>query len=179
MSHVVLVGGPQLGPIMALLGREVPLGANWWIGVLPTEDATSLDYRDSNDPLPALVTRLESGELASIHMRYEGPSQLLIGIYRPNFCSEAPDLWRCIVEGSPDDATRLYAACRGGDGMAFVALSVDEAPEFSATQVSVDTFPWDDWHLVRAAVRATDDHWEERDGRAGDPRQLLLPVDDN
>lgn len=166
MSHVVLMGGPKLPPIVEVLDREIRPDTSWWVGILPTDDVASLNYRDSDDLLPRLAARLNSGELASIQMRRQRPSLLLVGIYRPKFCDEPPNQWRLIVEGLEDEVANLYAACRNSDGIAFASLSVDEAPELTNDDLSADTFPWDDWRLVRAAVRSPNGEWEERNGPA-------------
>lgn len=165
MSHVVVVGGPKLAPIVDFLERETRLDTDWWVGVLTADDTASLNYRDSDGPLSKLAARLNSGELASVQMRRQQPSLLLVGLYRPKFCDEPPDQWTCILEGLEDEATSLYGACRQRDDIAFVSLSVNEAPELP-DDLSAETFPWDDWRLVRAAVRSPNGDWEERNGAA-------------
>lgn len=169
MSHVVLIGGPQLRSLVDVLAREVLVGGDWSVFVLLAADVASFNYKASSDPLPQLVDRLESGELASVQMSCKEPPQLLVGIYPPMFCNEPPNQWRCIVEGPPDDAARLYAAILGDIGIAYVAHSVDEAPDLSSAQVSAESFPWDDWRLIRAAVLSKDGRWDEREGRASRP----------
>lgn len=166
MSYVVLVGGAHLAPIVAFLERELRIGTNWSVDTLAADDMATLWFRASRDPLPRLMNRLDSGELASVSMIRKRPSSFLVGLYRPRFGGEPPNQWRCILEGEKAESINLYEAARRSDGVGFVSLSVDEAPEFTADDVSMDNFPWDEWRLLCAAVRSPSGTWEERSGPA-------------
>ena len=167
MSHVVLAGGHELAPIVAFLERDLKVKPDWWTGALSAAEANSLNYRDIRDPLPALATRLEAGELASIQMRRERPQRLLLGLYSPHFCGEPSSLWRCVLEGAEVEMASFYDALRNIDGVTFVTLSIEEALVLASEDVSIETFPWQDWRLIQAAVRSPSGEWVERRGPAG------------
>jgi len=165
MSHVLLAASHSLAPIVTFLDRELTTTPAWWVGTLDAESADTLQYVDTQERLETLAPKLVSGELASVQMRRDEPP-LLVGLYRPSFCGERLALWTCVLEGSQEEIGRLYEGLRQVDGFALAALSLDEVPELACEEVSVDTFPWDAWQLIRARVRTRNGQWTERMGPA-------------
>jgi hypothetical protein len=165
MSQVLLIGSHTLTSIITFLDRELTITPAWWAGTLDAEEADTLNYANTREVLASLVPRLANGQLASVQMRREEP-RFLVGLYRPNFCGEPLTLWTCVLEGRQEEIGLLYDRVTDVDGLAFAALSLDEAVELSSEDVSIETFPWEAWQLIRARVRTPTAQWTERAGPA-------------
>jgi hypothetical protein len=165
VSHVVVAGASELSAIVAFVVQEVaPLG-EWSVETLSAREETTLGYEETSDSIEQLAARLSSGEVTSIQMRRLGRT-FLVALYRPGFLGEPFEQWRCVFEGAKDEMNQIYGGLQARDGITFVSLSLGDAPELNAREVSVDSFPWNDWRLVRAAVRGADGDWVERPGSA-------------
>jgi hypothetical protein len=120
-------GSHTLAAIVRIIDRELAVTPAWWIGTLNAKEVETLIYVETREGLANLVPEIASGQLASVQMRREQPP-LLVGLYRPNFGGRRPNLWTCVFEGAQEEIVDLYENVGRADGLAFVALSLDEVP---------------------------------------------------
>lgn len=161
-----MAAAPHLASIWAVLCNELVRASYWSPHVLSAGDAEQLHYTESSEPLASVIAQLESGAFASLQLHRHVPSAAIIGLYRPNFCDEPFSQWRCLVEGDEQELSRVYGAFRNSSPLSLVSLWVDEAADLDSAVPAAETFPWDDWRLIRASVRIAGGEWLERAGVA-------------
>lgn len=162
---VLTFGGRELQPVSTMVAKVV--GRVAWLGVLDAASCEDLCYQETGLALDAAIGGLSEGRLCSIQLRQEEPEHLLLGLYAPRFAGSVLDEWTCVVEAREEILTPFFELATQCTGLDFVALTVDEQPEFTTAYVTKESFPWDDWRLKKAAVLGESGTWEQRVGPLG------------
>lgn len=166
MSFVLVYGSVDFEPIWETFAAAISGGEIDWLRILRTKDRLSLEYEEVGGSIHEVKEDLLDNGLCSVQLLQSRPERLLASLYGPSFYEEASRQWRCILEGSESRVVTLYEKCKVAAGLTFASISIDEQPELGGEPLTENSFPWDDWRLIRAAVRSTDGGWEERDGSA-------------
>jgi hypothetical protein len=129
------------------------------IMVLPIADELDLMYREFRGTLDEALGLVADGRCGSVQVEGCGAVPILAGLYRPRFAEQPLADWSASAEGLGVNAEAAFEELQRMDGLAYIALSNEESPEFGAEHVTLETFPWADWRLVAGAVRAKGGEW--------------------
>lgn len=119
--------------------------------ILPMAEAHTLAYTPSQEPLTQLVDELRLGEIASVMLQAETPVPRLF-IFHPGFDGGDAAFWRLAFDYQGNDHFALFDALLHCTGLLFVALSEEEGLDELPREVDPESFPWNHWRLLRAAV---------------------------
>jgi hypothetical protein len=162
VSYVVSFGSASLDGVWGLIEAFTRGQSVEWVRTLSSSSCDSFEYQETKDSLDEIRESLAAEEVVSIQFNQTESEKMLLGLYAPRFCGGNLRQWLCVVEGSETSAVRWFDRCLGGASVEFVALCLDEYPDYEMDLVTANTFPWDDWRVVRAAARRPDGTWEER-----------------
>ena len=159
MGLVIDFGAPSLPPVREAVEM---IFRDQHCAIRVTEPADAfVDDRPFEGSLAEALDGLAAGTYSSVVVSV---SSGFAGMYCPRFAGGTLADWIVSVEGVGDHE-RLIEALLASDGLTFVATSQDDSPDYEQTHVDVESFPWDDWRLVEAAVRGADGAWVRRRGR--------------
>lgn len=161
MSNLILDFGGQRDAVCAAL-QAVVRGQAIRILVLPKAQEKELAYQAFGAELKDALQSFANGSISSVQVHGEGAGTFVGGVYGPRFSGGVLEDWSGAVEGA-EPAT--FDELRSIDGLSYVALSIEESPDFDFPHVTNETFPWSDWRLVAGAVRAGDGEWSIRRNR--------------
>jgi hypothetical protein len=157
MTGLILDFGGQRNAVCAAL-QAVVRGRAVRILVLPKAQENELAYQGFDAGLNDALESFASGNVISVQVHGEGSGALIGGVYGPRFAGGVLEAWSGSVEGFAVEHTD-FDELRSIEGLSYVALSIEESPEFDVPHVTKETFPWSDWRLVAGAVRAEDGQW--------------------
>lgn len=160
MTNLILDFGGQREAVCAAL-QEVVRGQPIRILVLPKVREDELAYQAFDAELNEAMMSFANGTVSSVQVHGEGASTFVGGVYCPRFAGGALEDWSGYVEGLAIDGAN-FDELRTINGLSYVALSIEESPDFDFARVTSETFPWSDWRLVAGAVRADDGQWSIR-----------------
>lgn len=162
MSYVVPFGSETLDGVWNIVEFFTQSDRIEWVRVLAEGVCESFEYQETKAPLGEIKESLRAREIVSVQCEQRPPDKMLLGLYAPRFCGSRLQQWLCVMEGTEKSALAWFDHCYREPNMDFVAICVDEYPDFEAECITAATFPWDDWRLMRAAARRLDRSWEER-----------------
>jgi len=152
--------------------RRVVEGRDFKISVLPVSESESLNYQEFNGSLKEALEFLVDGNNDSVKLSSGSPdsSLWLAMIYNPANTSPPSKDWSAWVEGF-FDFDKLFNEILNIDGIGYIAISVDDSPEFEDIEhVTAENFPWGAWMLLVGAAKDADGKWvirnvEEESGK--------------
>jgi hypothetical protein len=126
--------------------------------VLPDAQENELAYQALDGCLNDALESFVNGKVRSVQFFGDEFSKFFGGAFCPRFSGETLEDWSGYVEGLTVEDTS-FDELRSIDGLSYIALSIEESPDFDFPQVTNETFPWSDWRLVAGAVLAEDGQW--------------------
>jgi hypothetical protein len=160
LTNLILDFGGQKDAVCAAL-QEVVRGRPIRILVLPKAQENELAYQAFDAGLKDALESFANGNVCSVQVHGDGASTFVGGVYGPRFAGGVLEDWSGSVEGLAIEPAN-FDELRSIDGLSYVALSLEESPDFDLPHVTNETFPWSDWHLVAGAVRADNGQWSIR-----------------
>lgn len=153
MGLVLEFGGAKREAVFAAF-RRVATSHSFSIFLLPVSEEDSLKYCEFDGSLEEAFACVSEGQCSSIQIEGCGASPFLAGLYRPGFAGQVLADWCASAEGQGLNAEELFEELRSVDELGYVALFMEDSPDFDAKHITEFTFPWTDWRLVVGAVRA-------------------------
>ena len=101
----------------------------------------------------ALSQKFADREIASVTFRTEVEGIRYGLILEPRFNGQDLAMWMGTIELTTEEWHRYWKILLQFDGLAFVCVSDEEGVELSDGNLSVSTFPWDEWPVLAAALR--------------------------
>lgn len=133
--------------------------------ILRTAEIHTLDYEASQEPLPQLAHGLRSGQIGSVMLRTDSDIPRMF-IFRPGFDTTDAAVWRLVFDYAGSEHLALFDSLLRCAGLIFVALSEEEGLDELPPEVTPESFPWDHWRLLCAAVAGVHPgEWVTRDPR--------------
>lgn len=156
MALVVDFGAASREPVFRAFRRLVSTSSSK-LFVLSAQNEVSLEYAEFDRKIDDALDELAQGRVSSIQT--EGRSGTLLSIFCPSFLGGGLRDWSGSAEGSETVARRVFDELLEMDELGFLSLSEDESPDLDTAHVTVQTFPWEDWKLINAAVRDPKGRW--------------------
>lgn len=152
LSQVVIeFGSPTFGPVfdavLSLIGRPTAIDTESRSGGRGTFPATK-------DALEAIAKKFADGQIASATFRTESGGVRYGLILEPRYNGQDLSVWMGTVELTTDDWRPYWDALLLFDALAFVCVGEEEGVELTDGNLTVDSFPWDEWPLLVGALRA-------------------------
>ncbi len=157
-SFVLNFGGDREATFAALL---MVVGEPARIFVLPKEQEDALVYREFDGSLIEALELSRRGATSSVQVTGTAPVDLVASVFRPAFAGGTLAVWSGYGEGTEvgeSSFTRLHKV----DGLSYIALSLEDSPDFESSQITDENFPWSDWRLIAGAVRDRTGQWLTR-----------------
>jgi len=129
--------------------------------VLRKAQENELAYQAFDAGLNEALESFANGSVSSVQVHGEGIGTFVGGVYGPGFAGGVLEDWSGSVEGLAIEHTN-FDELQSIDGLSYIALSIEESPDFDVPHVTKETFPWSDWRLVGGAVREEDGQWSIR-----------------
>ena len=147
---VIEFGSPTLGPVLdamtSLIEHPSILEMELRTGGGVTIPATMA-------ALEAIPQKFTSREIVSITFRTD-PDEIRYGlILEPHFKGQDLAMWMGTIELTTHGWRRYWERLLQFDGLAFVCVGDEEGVELNDRNLSVSSFPWDEWPLLTAALR--------------------------
>ena len=154
MAQVVIeFGSPTLGPVLdaMLLLIEQP-------SVLEIELRSGGGMRSPATiaSLEAIPQQFAAREIALVTFRTEIDKIRYGLILEPRFKGQDLTMWMGTIELTTTEWRPYWDRLLQFDGLAFVCVGDEEGVELSDQDLSVASFPWDEWPLLAAALRGSD-----------------------
>jgi hypothetical protein len=131
---------------------------------------SELAYGALDATLDDALKSFVKGDIRSVQVHGD-PGTFFGGVYGPRFGDVVLEDWSGSVEGV-EIGSSTFEELQSIGGVSYVALSLEECPDFEVPHVTTETFPWSDWRLVVGAVRGDDGRWTIR--RNGSPARLSM-----
>ena len=165
MSQLVFeFGAATPGPVFTAVERVIGGATVKEVDFLrPGETTDERVLRPAIDDLISIRTDFEKKRITSYIFRPQIPDIRYVLFIGPNFDNYGAtnfSLWRATIESLSDNYKELWQSLLAVDGLRFVCFGAPEGVELDDTQMTVDSFPWDEWPLVIGAVRSTHDSSE-------------------
>ncbi len=116
---------------------------------------------------------MKSETYDGVTVRAAGTPSISVMVFRPRFDGDPLEHWLFQLEAPPDVCRDIYARGKRNKFVSFIALSVDDTPDFDHPMVNDDNFDWGHWGLMVAAVRQVNGEWIERLGPAAKGTELI------
>ena len=144
MLRVMSFGGPSSDGVIAAFQQFVQVQVAK-VEVLSCGD-TSRTYRQFGGSLGDALAMLSDAQCASVQVASHRQGALVGGIDRPKVGGDGLSYWFAWIDfGDPAlDAEASFVEALANDGVTFVALSIEEFPEFDDRRVTAQNFPWSD-----------------------------------
>jgi len=152
-QYVVQFGAKDVAKLAEIFAHEIA-GRKCAIQVLSKENLGTLIYQESPLPLPDALVMIIRGEVVSLIAR---PSQgaLRYGlILPPNFNGQRLSLWSATLEWTDNGWQEAWERLLHWSDLSFITVGFEEGVEVSDECLSVESFPWQAWPTVIAAVRS-------------------------
>lgn len=162
---VLEVGAPSLKSLLSSLRMaldECPDRRATLRGAVGSD----LDYRAVSSNLEFECRRLQGGELTSLVVEFTDCPVRSAMVFPPEFDNSGLPWWSLYVDFNGQGALRLFDSLLGVGDSLHVVLTVEESLGVTPSQSSLDSFPWDDPRIVKAALR-TASGWVVRTPAAG------------
>jgi hypothetical protein len=154
MAQVVIeFGAPSLGPIMDAL-----------LSVIGTPSAIETESLSGSgeacpptkDALEALSRKFTDGQIVAATFRTESEGVRYGLILKPCYGGQDLSMWMGTVEVTTEDWRRYWDALLQFGSLAFVCVGDEEGVELTDGNLTVASFPWDEWPTLAGALRAGD-----------------------
>lgn len=160
MAQVVIeFGAPSLGPIM-----DAMLSVIGSPSAIETESphGSGEAYSATKEAVEALSGKLTDGQIVSVTFRTRAEGVRYGLILKPRYSGHDLSMWMGTVELTTDDWRRYWDALLAFDSLAFVCVGDEEGVELTDDNLSVASFPWNEWPMMAGALR-TERGWEIRE----------------
>jgi hypothetical protein len=134
------------------------LGRSARVLILPKGCESEMVYDESSAEVGEALEAMASGNASSVQMHGDDTRPFVASLYCPRFAGDLLADWSGSIEGL-DRMEATFEQLQGVEGLRYIALSVEESPDFETQHVTQKTFPWEDWRLVAGAVRGDDGPW--------------------
>ena len=154
MAQVVIeFGSATLGPVLdamvSLIDQPSVLEMELRSGGGLTSPATK-------GAIEALSQKFTDREIASVTFRTE-TNEIRYGlILEPRFNGQDLAMWMGTVELTTEEWRPYWDKLLRFDGLAFVCVGDEEGVELSDQNLTVSSFPWNEWPLMAAALRGNE-----------------------
>jgi hypothetical protein len=137
--------------------QAVARGVAYTTAVLTPQGLENLEYESTSLTLVEALPLLERGEIAAVLGRAATKSRQLF-IFPPHFRGGESSNWELTadVEGS---RASLFDELQQPAGVILVVLAREDSLDLEPDNMSPDGFPWNDWRLIKAALRRDDGSW--------------------
>lgn len=165
---LINVGARSVDAVRSAADRMLA-DAEYTIEILPTIRRAQLDYAPAVGDVDSNYAALTQGTVCSLRLRPDTPKIAWVLIFAPAFGEKRPAPWTAVAELRDPAYRPLFEMLLEIPGLDFVVASIEETLDLEPHHVDVKSFPWADWHLLRAAVmesRSTEKQWVIRDGPA-------------
>jgi hypothetical protein len=139
---------PEIGPVVEAITRLVP--------ACPTVNAVadfSLRYEPTQEDLNWAARQLSEGQASSFVLHPQDGGIRYAMLHGPGVGGEERPGYMGTVEYTRSDYSHIWSALLKAEGLCMVCLGDEEGVEFTAEQLTAETFLWDDFFLVIGAVR--------------------------
>lgn len=152
MAQVVIEFGSQtFGPVrdamLSLIGTPIAIDTEFRSGGGETCPATE-------HALEAISRRFADGQIASVTFRTESGGVRYGLILQPRYSGQNLSMWMGTLELTTKDWRRYWDALLQFDALAFVCVGDEEGVELTDDDLTVNSFPWDEWPMLAGALRA-------------------------
>jgi hypothetical protein len=154
MAQIVIeFGAPTFDPVINAL-----------LSVIGTPTTIEIEY-PSNERQSCPATKefmeivsgkLTDGRLVSVTIRTDCEDIRYGLISRPDSGGYFRSMWMGTVEVTTEDWRRYWDALLRFESLAFVCVGDEEGVELTDENLTVDSFPWDEWPILVGALRAGD-----------------------
>ncbi len=153
MAQIVIeFGAPTLGTIMDAT-----------LSVIGTPTVIEIELRSGGgqvfamDYLETLSRQLTDGQVLSATFRTESKEVRYGLIIRPHYGGQNRSIWMGTVELVTTEWRPYWEALLQFDGLSFVCVGDEEGVELTDDNLTVTSFPWDEWPLLVGALRAEEE----------------------
>lgn len=155
MAQIVIeFGAPSLRPILdAMLSVIGTPSAIEMEPVLGNGEVCSATKEAIDD----LSRRFATAQIRSVTFRTESESVRYGLILAPHCWGQDLSMWMGTVELTDEDWRQCWDVLLRHDSLAFVCAGNEEGVELTDDQLTIASFPWDEWPMLAAALRTEGD----------------------
>lgn len=151
MAQVVIEFGSQtFGPVrdamLSLIGTPIAIDTEFRSGGGETCSATE-------DVVEAIFRKLADGQIASATFRTKSEGVRYGLILQPRYNGQNLSMWMGTLELTTEDWRRYWDALLRFEALAFVCVGDEEGVELTDDDLTVSSFPWDEWPMLAGALR--------------------------
>lgn len=153
MAQVVIeFGSATLGPV---LDAMVSLIAHPSVLEMQLRSGGGITSPATEGAIQSLPQKFTNREIASVTFRTE-PDEIRYGlILEPCFNGQDLRMWMGTIELTTEGWRQYWDRLLQFDGLIFVCVGDEEGVELTDGNLSISSFPWDEWPLLAAALRST------------------------
>jgi len=151
MAQVVIEFGSQtLGPV---LDAMISLIKRPSILEMELRTSGSVRFPATKEAIEAISQKFTSREIVSVTFRTEIDEIRYGLILEPHFKGQDLTMWMGTIELTTPAWRQYWDRLLQFDGLTFICVGDEEGVELNDRNLSVASFPWDEWPLLTAALR--------------------------